>query len=274
MLVQASLVENLIHQGEQTLCVSVHGINIFMILLSISQSLLQFLQRLHNQSKRRTDIVGGIDEELHLSLFKISFFLVQIDKDDSSHKAENQDQIDKLSPNCEIPRCQHVQFYHLIVYRVLAVAIGTHFYTIMSMRQTCEVEAIVSSRIADPFAPVDAILEHDVTHALIIKLGEAEHYRLEIRRNTQIISNKRSHLSIKQHTRQINGRRFLIIILYLRRPKISQSFGVSITDNPIRCRTYYSSQIFLGQESVTLFKREKQLSFTRITPDTLRSTHP
>ena len=89
MLVQASLVENLIHQGEQTLCVSVHGINIFMILLSISQSLLQFLQRLHNQSKRRTDIVGGIDDELHLSLFKISFFLVQIDKDDSSHKAEN-----------------------------------------------------------------------------------------------------------------------------------------------------------------------------------------
>ena len=40
MLVQASLVENLIHQGEQTLGVSVDGINIFMILLNISQSLL------------------------------------------------------------------------------------------------------------------------------------------------------------------------------------------------------------------------------------------
>ena len=98
--------------------------------------------------------MGGIDEELHLSLFKISFFLVQIDKDDSSHKAENQDQIDKLSPNCEIPRCQHVQFYHLIVYRVLTVAIGTHLYTIMSIRQTSEVKAIVASRIADPFATI------------------------------------------------------------------------------------------------------------------------
>ena len=71
MLVQASLVENLIHQGEQTLCVSVDGINIRLIFLSISQSLLQFLQRLHNQSKRRTDIVGGIDEELHLGLFQV-----------------------------------------------------------------------------------------------------------------------------------------------------------------------------------------------------------
>ena len=274
MLVQASLVENLIHQGEQSLCVSVDGINIRLIFLSISQSLLQFLQRLHNQRQRRTDIVGGIDEELHLCLFQISLLLAQKNNDNGSREAENQEEIDELRPNGKKPRCQHIQIDHLIIHRILAVAIGTHFYTIMSIRQTCEVEVIVSSRIADPFAPIDAILEHDVTHALIIKQGEAEHYRLEIRRNTQIISDKRSHLSIKQHTRQINGGRFLIIILYLRRPKISQSFGVSITDNPIRCRTYYSRQIFLGQESVSLFKREKRLSFTIITPDTLRSTHP
>ena len=246
MLVQTSLVENLIHQGEQTLCVSVDGINILMILLSISQSLLQFLQRLHNQRKRRTDIVGGIDEELHLSLFQISLLLAQKNNDNGSREAENHEEKDEFRPNGKIPRRQHIQVDHLIMHRVLAVAIGTHFYTIMSIRQTCEVEAIVASRIADPFAPVDAILKHDVAHALIIKQGETENYRLEIRRNTQLIFNKRSHLSIKQHTRQINSRHFLIIILYLRRPKISQSFRVSITDNSIRCRTYYSCLIFLG----------------------------
>ena len=218
--------------------------------------------------------MGGIDEELHLYLFQVSLLLAQINKDNSSHETENQEQIDEFRPNGKIPRRQHVQVDHLIMCGVLAVAIGTHFYTIMSIRQTCEVEAIVASRIADPFAPVDAILKHDVAHALIIKQGETENYRLEIRRNTQLIFNKRSHLSIKQHTRQINSRHFLIIILYLRRPKISQSFGVSITDNPIRCRTYYSCLIFLGQESVTLFKREKRLSFTIITPDTLCSTQP
>ena len=215
MLIQTSLVENLVHQGEQALGVSIYSINICLIFLSISQSLLQFLQRLHNQRKRRTDIMGGIDEELHFSLFQVSLLLAKINIDNGSRETKNQKQIDELSPNGKIPRCQHIQVYHLIIYRVLTVAIGTHLYTIMSIRQTCEIEAIVASRIADPSTPVDAILEHDVAHVLIIKQGETEHYRLEIGRNTQIISNKRSHLPIKQHSREIDSRHLPVLILYL-----------------------------------------------------------
>ena len=44
------------------------------------------------------------------------------------------------------------------MYFLCDVAIGTHLYTIMSIQKTCEIEVIVTSRIADLFSPVDVFL--------------------------------------------------------------------------------------------------------------------
>ena len=65
VLVNLALVENLVHQQHQSLGITVDGLDVFQALFVVD-ALLQFLQRPHDERQRRADVVGGVDEELHL----------------------------------------------------------------------------------------------------------------------------------------------------------------------------------------------------------------
>ena len=108
VLVYAALVQYLVHQGEQSLCITVDGINIVLAFHIPLQTLLQFLQRFHNQSKRRTDIVGGIDEELHLCLLQVAPFLAYIYIDGTTQHHCHDEQINQESPDGTIPWGLHL----------------------------------------------------------------------------------------------------------------------------------------------------------------------
>ena len=52
VLVDATLVQDLVHQGEQSLRITVDGIDVILALRIILQVLLQFLQRFHDEGQR------------------------------------------------------------------------------------------------------------------------------------------------------------------------------------------------------------------------------
>ena len=75
LLVNLTDIQNLVHKVEDTLRVTLDGVKRCLQLLAIGRCLfctqgLQLLQRTHDECQRRTDVVGGIDEELHLLLVK------------------------------------------------------------------------------------------------------------------------------------------------------------------------------------------------------------
>ena len=104
VLVYLSLVEYLVHQKQQALGVAVDGVD-FLFAFGIRDSCLQLVERSHNQCQRRTDIVGGIDEELHLGFFQVFLAMALISVDDIQDDACC---IEEECPGGSIPRVAHL----------------------------------------------------------------------------------------------------------------------------------------------------------------------
>ena len=73
----------------------------------------QLVQRTHNQRQRRTDIVSGIDQELHLFLIKLLSGLAAPAESKVSEESQCSYYIYKVRPRGTIPRCPDDQVINL-----------------------------------------------------------------------------------------------------------------------------------------------------------------
>ena len=108
VLVDAALVEYLVDQQHQALGITVDGLYIDLT-LTLADKCLQLGKRSHDQSQRRADIMGGIDEELHLLLVHVLTGTTLQQQTYGSDDTERHQEIQAVGPTRAIPGRRHLQ---------------------------------------------------------------------------------------------------------------------------------------------------------------------
>ena len=175
LLVNLSDVENLVDKVEDALCVMLNRVNIAAgLLLVVRQAAAQVGQRRHDERQRRTDVMRGIDEELHLLLIELLIGMAAIGNDDKGNQACEDGEVDEVGRQGTIPRRTDGDDDDLLGGVVALSHSGTHGNAVGAWLQMAQGEVVLARRIGDPFAVVDTVLIDAVHRVVEVKLRERQ----------------------------------------------------------------------------------------------------
>ena len=104
LLVNLTNVKNLTDKVEDAGSVMLNGLNVTLsVFLVIGQPAAQVAKRCHDERQRRTDIMGGIDKELHLLLVQLLVSTTAPQHGQQSQQGNSRQQIEDISQRRAVP---------------------------------------------------------------------------------------------------------------------------------------------------------------------------
>ena len=258
-LVNLALVEYLAEQQQQALCVSVDDVPIALDLGAVvvgAQAVgyfLHLLQRVDNQGERRANVVGGVDEELHLGLLELALLAAIVVEQQLRNEQEGDERIAETGPPRLVPGRAHDDGQLAGLLREAAVEQRLHLKVIGSGLQLVEGNAVCAFGQVGPVGvSVDAVLKGGEVGLLEVEHGKLHEQHAVAIVNLEAAAAAVLALAVHHEVRQVNLPHLHGAILDLWRIEGGDAVVVAHEDASVGADDLSSYHVFVDVESVAI----------------------